>query len=167
MAQGAQKLFESQAAISVSGIAGPGGGTLHKPVGTVWMGIAILDTVHAFLYRFHGDRGQIKQQSAEMALWLLAQRLTEEWQDEAISRQINAQPPLAVEFSGDQLSSMRIQAIYWGEKWIAIESVGRRWEDAQGKHFLVMSYAGKVYEIIQRADGCWFIRPPMEQLKHA
>src|SRR5205809_7599803 len=40
MAEGAQRLFSAEASIGVTGIAGPGGGTPEKPVGTVWRGAA-------------------------------------------------------------------------------------------------------------------------------
>ncbi|PWH18061.1 MAG: hypothetical protein DDG59_06765 [Anaerolineae bacterium] len=163
MAQGVQKLFVTQTAISVSGIAGPGGGSPEKPVGTVWIGVAILDQVHATQYRFFGTREQIKQQSAESALWLLATRLTLHQGDSVKLNQLKATQPIAVDFSGEGLDAIRIRAIYWQEKWIAIESMGRRWKDAFGNHFLTQSYQGNVYEVIQRADGCWYLRAPMER----
>lgn len=167
MAQGVQKLFGSQTAIAVSGIAGPSGGSPQKPVGTVWIGIATPETIFAHSYRFFGNRQQIKQQSAEIALWLLAQTLTLHWSDAAIQRQVQANQPIAVDFSSDDLDTMRIRAIYWQEKWIPIESIGRRWQEASGSHFLTLSYQGTVFELIRKADGCWFLRPPMETIRFA
>ena len=57
--------------ISISGIAGPGGGSLEKQVGTVWIGISSTTGDDAFSYHFKGDRGEIKMQSAKKALELL------------------------------------------------------------------------------------------------
>lgn len=164
MAQGVRQRFNSQTAISVSGIAGPGGGSAPKPVGTVWIGLAILDQVYTHRYRFFGTREQIKQQSAEAALWLLAERLAQHSNNPALQRHLRATQPIAVEFSGTDLASLHIRAIHWQENWIAIESIGRRWQDALGSHFLTLSYQGKVYEVMVKADGCWYLRPPMENL---
>ena len=69
MARGA--LAHSSAAISVaiSGIAGPGGATPGKPVGTVWFAWADRSgSHHSLLARFDGDRRQVRQQAVRQAL---------------------------------------------------------------------------------------------------
>lgn len=71
MARGAKKLFNADIAASVSGIAGPGGGTLGKPVGTTWIGLAAGDGGWAREFRFSGDREQNKAASAEAALQMI------------------------------------------------------------------------------------------------
>ncbi len=58
-------------AISVSGIAGPGGGLPHKPVGTAWIGLVAADGKWARLYHFPGNRQEVKAAGAEAALKLL------------------------------------------------------------------------------------------------
>ncbi|WP_045218839.1 CinA family protein [Desulfonatronum thioautotrophicum] len=68
MVQGVRKLLGTQAALAVSGIAGPDGGTPEKPVGTVWIAWALDETLHSDLYRFSGTRLEIKQQAAATAL---------------------------------------------------------------------------------------------------
>jgi nicotinamide-nucleotide amidase len=68
MAQGARRLLGVQAALAVSGIAGPDGGTPEKPVGTVWMAWALGDATHSALWRFSGTRLEIKLQTARAAL---------------------------------------------------------------------------------------------------
>ena len=69
MAKGVLKLSDADLSIAISGIAGPGGGTPSKPVGTVWMAWARKDakicTRHA---RFTGDRQSIRRQSVIAAL---------------------------------------------------------------------------------------------------
>jgi nicotinamide-nucleotide amidase len=72
MARGALRAFNADVALSITGIAGPGGGSEQKPVGTVWIGIATLDDVDAKLYRFGGDRDEIRTRSSQAALaWLM------------------------------------------------------------------------------------------------
>jgi nicotinamide-nucleotide amidase len=57
--------------ISISGIAGPGGGSPEKPVGIVWIGVSGADGEEALKFYFQGDRGEVKNQSAEKAMDLL------------------------------------------------------------------------------------------------
>jgi PncC family amidohydrolase len=58
-------------ALSISGVAGPAGGSEAKPVGTVWIGLGGPDKTDAHLFHFDGNREQIKYQSALQALRLL------------------------------------------------------------------------------------------------
>jgi nicotinamide-nucleotide amidase len=71
MAAGAQQRFEVGAALAVTGIAGPGGGTADKPVGTVWLAARLGNTARALRRVFPGDRGEIRARSAQAALDLL------------------------------------------------------------------------------------------------
>ena len=71
MARGALKLIEANIAVSVSGIAGPGGGTVEKPVGTTWLGLAVNDKEWANVFQFAGDRMQNKLAAADAALQML------------------------------------------------------------------------------------------------
>lgn len=68
MARGAKKLFEADIAVSISGIAGPGGGTPEKPVGTTWLGLSTASGEWARHFVWDGDREQNKQYSSEAAL---------------------------------------------------------------------------------------------------
>jgi nicotinamide-nucleotide amidase len=68
MAGGVRRLFNSHLGLAVTGIAGPDGGSMEKPVGTVYIGLAAEDRIFAAGYRFHGTRGEIKQETARMAL---------------------------------------------------------------------------------------------------
>ncbi len=71
MAQGARRAAGTDLGLSVTGIAGPGGGTAEKPVGTVYFGLAGSGRVRTGGYRFHGSRFMIKALAAEQALdWL-------------------------------------------------------------------------------------------------
>ncbi len=75
MARGACKALSADVAISISGIAGPGGGLPNKPVGTTWFGLVTPDGEWSFLRQFDGDRLQNKLQASEVALELLMQYL--------------------------------------------------------------------------------------------
>lgn len=73
MAVGALKSSGADVAISVSGIAGPGGATVGKPVGTVWIGWAFRGSksqidVDAEVFTFAGDRRQVRYQAVSQAL---------------------------------------------------------------------------------------------------
>ena len=61
--------------LAITGIAGPDGGTATKPVGTVFVGVAVSGEVEARRFQFAGDRSAVKWQSTQMALDLLRRRL--------------------------------------------------------------------------------------------
>jgi nicotinamide-nucleotide amidase len=68
MADGALQYSRAQVAVSVSGIAGPTGGTPEKPVGMVWFAWATNDNVQAVSHQFSGDRDAIRAKSVQIAL---------------------------------------------------------------------------------------------------
>ena len=75
MASGARKLLGVDAALAITGIAGPGGGSAEKPVGTVWIALDLRGDVETVLLRLWGDRTEIRQRSAQGALNLLRRAL--------------------------------------------------------------------------------------------
>jgi PncC family amidohydrolase len=76
MAQGARRLLGTDVALSVTGVAGPTGGTPEKPVGLVYVGLAAEGADLWEKHIWQGDRAENKQQSAEAALNLLLKYLT-------------------------------------------------------------------------------------------
>ncbi len=68
MAKGIRDAAKTDLGLSVTGIAGPGGGSEQKPVGLVWVGIAGKDGIKTADYRFLGDREQIRMKASQMAL---------------------------------------------------------------------------------------------------
>lgn len=75
MAEGARSRFAADYALSATGIAGPEGGTLDKPVGTVFVGLASPDGTEVRRLQLPGDRSTIRQNTAVSVLDLLRRRL--------------------------------------------------------------------------------------------
>ena len=75
MAQGARKAFNSDLGLSVSCIAGPGGATADKPVGTSWCGLSTPEGDWSYLFQLEGERESIKTQLAQLALKKLEEYL--------------------------------------------------------------------------------------------
>ncbi|MFC3121977.1 CinA family protein [Agaribacter flavus] len=73
MSYGGLRAADADYCIAVSGIAGPGGGTDAKPVGTVWFAIRHKDTCLTYHQVFTGDRAAIRQQAIHFALKKLIQ----------------------------------------------------------------------------------------------
>ncbi len=77
MAEGALRALGSDVAVSMTGVAGPTGGTAQTPVGTVWMGLAIRGSsdrrvqVATIERHFEGNRAQVREQTAQCALSML------------------------------------------------------------------------------------------------
>ena len=71
MADGARKLLKTDLAVSLTGIAGPDGGSEEKPVGLVWFGLATKDGVRTEKCIFRGDRAQVRAQAVTHALGML------------------------------------------------------------------------------------------------
>ena len=68
MAEGVRKLLKTDLAVSLTGIAGPDGGSDEKPVGLVWFGLATKDGVRTEKCIFRGDRAQVRAQAITHAL---------------------------------------------------------------------------------------------------
>ena len=77
MAEGVLKALKVDVAISLTGIAGPGGGSLEKPIGTVCIGEAKKSTTQARKYHFRGNREFLKLRFSEVGLHQL-RRIIEE-----------------------------------------------------------------------------------------
>ncbi len=78
MAHGVAERFGADAGIGVTGVAGPGGGTDEKPVGTVWYAAVLGGEAVARCERFPGDRETVRERSAQAALALLLRLLQED-----------------------------------------------------------------------------------------
>ncbi|MEA2559064.1 MAG: nicotinamide-nucleotide amidase [Acidobacteriota bacterium] len=75
MAEGVRRIYRSDYGIGITGVAGPGGGSEAKPVGTVHVALAGPDRIDHHRVRFPGDRERVRLQSAQFALDMLRRRL--------------------------------------------------------------------------------------------
>ena len=71
MAQGVVRAFEADIGLAVTGVAGPGGGSAEKPVGTVWYAVHLDGHTEARLSTFPGERRAVRERSAQAVLALL------------------------------------------------------------------------------------------------
>ncbi len=76
MARAAAHVAGADAAVSVTGVAGPDGGTRECPVGRVFIGCTVLGETVTEKHTFDGDRNKVRQQAAEAALSLLKKQLS-------------------------------------------------------------------------------------------
>jgi len=78
MAEGSQQAFSSSLALSITGVAGPLGGTSDKPVGLVWFAtISSKNQIKSVSYNFKGNRDDIRRQAVAKALELLIELAAE------------------------------------------------------------------------------------------
>ena len=75
MALGICRRLESQIGIALTGVAGPGGGTPEKPVGTVWLGFAAAKKVSSHLLQLSGSRSEVREKAVVGALQHLIRHL--------------------------------------------------------------------------------------------
>lgn len=166
MARGAKKAMGADVGLAVSGIAGPGGGTPEKPVGTTWIGLSLPDEDLAWRYQWQGDRLQVKEQSAQEALRLLISRLERlqkrsagpEAGGEAATRSAEMDR-VEVNARFDANGHVRPISLQVDGQNIPVESTGRRWQADDGLHILTMLPGGRVVELVFRAQEMkWYLR---------
>ncbi|MEX1057377.1 MAG: CinA family protein, partial [Natronospirillum sp.] len=75
MVAGARNALSADLAVAVTGIAGPGGGTDKKPVGTVWIASGDRKRIVSQCFHFAGDRRAVRLQTVSMALRMLIEHL--------------------------------------------------------------------------------------------
>jgi nicotinamide-nucleotide amidase len=75
MAMGARRVAGASIGLAITGIAGPGGGTAKKPVGTVWVAADFGGDIHTRLLRLWGGREEIRQRSAQWLMEMVRRQL--------------------------------------------------------------------------------------------
>ena len=75
MAAGVRSRTGARVGMAITGIAGPGGGTEEKPVGTVWIATDIDGAVEARRLRLVGDRGEVRQRAAQAVMEMVRRRV--------------------------------------------------------------------------------------------
>ena len=77
MAEGVRITSGTDIGVSITGIAGPDGGTIQKPIGLVYIGYADINGVNVWKYTFPGERIDIKERSVNTALHKVRMKLLE------------------------------------------------------------------------------------------
>lgn len=73
----AANLFETEISVGITGVAGPGGGTKEKPIGTVWLGFYFKGEVSTEKIEFSGDRSQVRSKTVNYIIEILLKKLKE------------------------------------------------------------------------------------------
>ncbi len=77
MAQGARLACAADMAVAITGIAGPGGATDEKPVGTVWIAVTVHENQLSRACRFDGDRAAVREHAVRAALEMMDSTLSQ------------------------------------------------------------------------------------------
>jgi nicotinamide-nucleotide amidase len=77
LAAGVAERFGADTGLGITGVAGPGGGSEGKPVGTVWIGVFVDGEVEAYHTRFPGEREEVRERAAQSALTSLLRRVVD------------------------------------------------------------------------------------------
>jgi PncC family amidohydrolase len=76
MAEGCRDRFSTDVAVSITGIAGPGGGSLEKPIGLVFLAVAVDQRTCVAEHNFPGNREQVREAAISAALDLILEAIT-------------------------------------------------------------------------------------------
>lgn len=151
MAIGARQAFDTDYAISVTGIAGPGGGTETKPVGLTFIGVSTPDRTVVRRFVWNGCREANKQSSARAALDLLRELLMED---------DDRQPSASIEAAFEPDGNIRPLAFFWNGRNLRVTDRGRQWEEGGTRHFLVMTAGDAVWELCFEPTSLhWSVTP--------
>jgi PncC family amidohydrolase len=148
MAEGVRRAINADIGVSVTGIAGPTGGTPEKPVGLVYIGLAAPGGEWVERHVWAGDRVENKSRSADAALDLLLRYLEGRMEKESI----------AVEVHFDVEGKITPRRFEWQGSLLAVEGVGRCWTEGGERHFTVMAMGGRLFELrLDEATLRWSI----------
>jgi PncC family amidohydrolase len=136
MARGARRLLNADYGISVTGIAGPGGGSEQKPVGLTWVAVSGPEGDFAARHIYPGDREQNKHAAVDSVLELLL-RVIEPDNGE----------PIQVDTKRDKQDRLVPMAFSMGGNRHIIIDWGRRWNEDDSEHMLVRTQDSRTYEI--------------------
>ncbi len=77
MAEGCRSRFKTDVAVSITGIAGPSGGSPEKPVGLVYLAVAVSQQTYVAEHRFPGNRAQVREEAITTALKLILEAVVD------------------------------------------------------------------------------------------
>jgi PncC family amidohydrolase len=145
MAQGARERFGVTFALSVTGIAGPGGGSSEKPVGLTYLGLATPQGVMTERHVWPGSREANKESSAQAALQMLLDHLGA------------PPPPQALAVAVRLGQGNHPEQVIIGGQALRVTQVGRQWAESGDEYHLVYLDDGRGLEL--RYDGRqWWAR---------
>lgn len=156
MALGVRRTMAADVGLSVSGIAGPGGGTEDKPVGMVVFGLSTINGIKTTTQIFEGDRISIKEQTAEYALNYLMNKL----EDRLL---VN----ISVEERPGRNEGHFPASFIWNEQRMIVTDIGRHWDEKGKLHFLVKAGPfDNTYELQHDPeDQSWMMIKAIEKIK--
>lgn len=159
MAVGARQAFDTDYAISITGIAGPGGRTPTKPVGLTYVGVATPERVLVRRFIWEGSREGNKQSSADEAVSLFLELL----QEKDVPVKQPEQQSAAVEAAFEPDGTIRPLAFVWKGRPMKVTDRGRQWRSDDIRHFLVMTAANRIWELrFESTTLRWTIHPKTE-----
>lgn len=145
MARGARKALQADYGLSVTGIAGPGGGSPEKPVGLTWVAVSGPEGDRAERFVYPGDREENKHAAVDSVLELLLK----------VAGGAPGEPIVVEARSDKQDRLVPLAFVRAGERHEIIDW-GRRWREDQREHMLVRTYAGVTYELaLDEREGTW------------
>lgn len=154
MARGARRALKADYGLSVTGIAGPGGGTPEKPVGLTWVAVSGPEGDRAARHIYPGSRVENKHAAVDSVLELLLQILEDDG-GEAIQVETSRDSKDRLVPTAFTLDGERYRILDWG----------RRWKDGDHEHMLVRTQRGETVEIaFDEGESAWrlvrSLRPP-------
>ena len=143
LARGVRSLFAADIALSVTGIAGPGGATPGKPVGLTYIGICATGYERVAQHIWQSDRIANKQASADAALSMvldyLGAQMAEGNNDTDVATDVEAS------LGAD--GHITVRAFTWQGRRLLVTSSGRQWQEADRRHALVQMSSGETLEL--------------------
>jgi PncC family amidohydrolase len=160
MARGARRVFDSHLALSITGIAGPTGGSPEKPVGLTFICLAAPEGEWVERHIWKGDREANKGASAKAALDLLQRYLHGELREgRSTASRGHGFVTTRVDARVDSEGRISPVAFTWRGERLEVRDVGRRWQEGPEECCLVMTPSDAVFELrFDPDEGRWRAR---------
>jgi PncC family amidohydrolase len=145
MARGARNVLNADYGLSVTGIAGPGGGSDEKPVGLTWVAVSGPEGDFAVKHIYPGDRDENKHAAVDSVLELLLE-----------VAEGDKGKPIQVNTRRDEQDRLVPTVLVLGGNRHSIIDWGRRWKEGSSEHMLVRTSDGRTHEIaFDEQEAVW------------